>query len=952
MSSNVKNKFIKTIILILAFFSTLSILSAQQTGKITGKIIDAKSGETVVGVTVRVSAGSPQYATQTDLDGVYFLENVPIGIYKLEITYVGYAKKFVEDVKVRTNAATVTDISISEEATILATSNGEGVVVTAKRKQETVNAILTLQKNNIAVSDGISGEAIKRSPDRSTAEVLKRVSGVTIQDNKFPIIRGLSDRYNLALVNGALLPSTETEKRAFSFDMFPSALIDNILVNKTATPDMPGDFAGGLIQLVTKDIPDENFINLQVSSGVNTNTQGNPFFASSLKGSTDWLGIDGTTRALPKDITSVQNFVSSTPADLAKYSTVFKNDWGYEQQTAMPNLGVQFSSGWSKKLGEQQRLGAILGVTYNRQQRIMNVERSNYSTRQINDDYDDTRYSTSFLNGVLFNLSYKLNDRNKITFKNNFNISTEDVFLSRVGKNYITEEDDKSNLSRYRAAKLFSTQVTGDHIFGESDKIKLKWIASYNNVQRDMPNQRQMRYNKNFSASDDEYLASIPGVPSPTNSGKLYSTLNESTWNFNADVSYPINKTNSVRLGGGYLWRERDFTARVFGITSRTGGNFSELLRILKLPQDKIFDPSNISQSTIFYREITSGNDSYTADTKIASAFAMYDGKLTDKLRAIAGVRYESYPIYLKSKVNNADLTIDETFNAFMPSVNLIYGLTEKSNLRFSGAKTVSRPELRELSPFSFFDYERNRSIIGNPNLKPADVFNLDLRYELFPTGGQVLSVSAFYKYFKNPIEEFYNTTGINTFTVNFANGTSAQNFGVEFEARKNLSFIKENNIFSNLTLFSNLAYINSEVTLGETGKAEDRRALQGQSNYIINGGLQYSNPENGWGGTVLFNQIGRRISEVGGNDQTSEPHIYEAPRALLDFQLSKKLLKENGLEWAEIRFNISDILNRPVVFYQDFNQNGKFDNDATSDNLIERRRVGTNFSVTFNYKF
>lgn len=951
MYYNVKNKFIKTITLLFCIFSAVSFLSAQQTGKITGKIIDAKSGETVVGVTVRVSAGTPQYATQTDLDGVYYFENIPIGVYKLEVSYVGYAKKIVEEVTVKAAAATLTDISISEESTLLATNSGEGVIVTAKRKQESVNAILTLQKNNIAVSDGLSGEAIKRSPDRNTAEVLRRVSGVTIQDNKFPIIRGLSDRYNLALVNGALLPSTETEKRAFSFDMFPSSLIDNILVNKTATPDMYGDFAGGLIQLVTKDIPDENFVNLQVSSGINSNTQGNPFISSTIKGSNDWLGIDGGARALPSNITTTNNFVTGTPSELAQYSTEFTNDWAYQQKNAQPNLGLQFSTGWSKKLGEQARLGAILGVTYNRSQRITNIERSNFSIRQMNDDYDDVRYSTNYLNGVLFNLSYKINDNNKISLKNNLNISTDDLFLTRTGKNFITEEDDRSNLARYRSAQLFNSQLSGDHVFGESSKIKLKWIAAYNNVKRDMPNQRQMRYNKNFSYSDDEYLASIPSVPSPTNSGKLYSGLNEATFNANVDISYPLSKSSSVRVGGGYLQRERDFSARIFGIVSRTGGNFSELQRILKLPQDQIFDAKNISENTIFYREATSGNDKYNAETKIISAFGMYDGKLTEKLRAVAGVRFESYPLLLTSQVNNTPLKIDETFNAFMPSVNLIYSLTEKSNLRLSGAKTVSRPELRELSPFSFFDYERNRSVVGNPNLKPADVYNLDLRYELFPSGGQVLSVSAFYKYFKNPIEEFYNTTGINTFTVNFSNGVSAQNFGVELETRKNLAFIKDNNLFNSLTVFTNLAYINSEVTLGETGKAEDRRALQGQSGYIINGGLQYSNPDNGWGGTILFNQIGRRISEVG-NDQSSEPHIYEAPRALLDFQLSKKFLKENGVDWAEIRFNISDILNRPVVFYQDFNQNGKFDTDGTSDNLIERRRVGTNYSVTFNYKF
>lgn len=933
------------------FFLSLAILSAQQVGKISGKVLDSKTGETILGATVRLYAIVPQVATQTDLDGIYMIDNVPIGLYSLEVTYVGYAKKIIQEVIIKPNEATVTDISLAEETFLLGGKDGEGVVVTAKRKQETVNAILTLQRNNIAVSDGISGEAIKRSPDRSTGEVLRRVSGVTIQDNKFPVVRGLSDRYNLALVNGSLLPSTETEKRAFSFDMFPSALVDNILVNKTATADMPGDFSGGLIQLVTKDIPEENFTNLQISSGINSNTQGKPFSASLLRGSLDWLGLDNNTRALPSAIPSVKDFTNGSPGELVKYSAGFKNDWGYESQTAQPNVGVQFSTGWSKKLDETQRLGMVLGLTYSRQQRTTNFKRGNFALRQQQNDYEDLRHTTNYLNGALFNMAYKINDYNKIYFKNTFNISTDDHFLTRTGSNFVTEESERSNLARYRSSQLLSSQLAGEHALGESKRLKAKWIGAFNYVNRAVPNQRQMFYTQNISATDDRYYASVPTLPSPNYAGKFFSSLDEITLNTQVDLTYTISKNSNLRGGLSYLWRDRTFDARVFGIVAPRG--FTSLTApLFELTQSEIFTYNNFGTDTYYYKEFTDGSYSYTATTQTNAAFVMYDGKLSSKLRAIAGVRFESYPIQLNSESNAQPLTIKETFNAWLPSLNFIYSLTEKSNLRLSATQTLSRPELRELSPFSYFDLERNRSVRGNPKLVPTDIYNFDLRYELFPTGGQVISASAFYKYFINPIEERYSSTGVGSLAVDFANGKSARNFGVELEIRKNLGFIAASSAWlEDLTVFSNLAYINSEVAFGEAAAGQERRALQGQSNYIANVGLQYTHPENGWGATVLFNQIGRRISEVGEDENT--PHIYEAPRPLLDFQISKKLFRANKTEWGEIRFNVADILNRPLNFYQDFNLNGKFDKDAgVSDNLIEQRILGTNYNLTFNYKF
>ena len=384
--------------------------------------------------------------------------------------------------------------------------------------------------------------------------------------------------------------------------------------------------------------------------------------------------------------------------------------------------------------------------------------------------------------------------------------------------------------------------------------------------------------------------------------------------------------------------KDRSFNARVLGYS----GDADEISGLLV---GEIFDAANINPNTIKLKETTDKSDSYTAGATLGAAYMMADQQLSSKVRLVGGVRFERYNQHLNSfyvKSSNP-VVVDTTFLDVLPSLNLTYALNEKSNLRFSASQTVARPNFREIAPFAFYDFLLDAAIIGNPKLTRTQIVNLDVKYELFPGLNQTISASAFYKRFKNPIEQIYNNSqGAGTRTFLFENAPSAQNFGVEMEFRfKGNSFVKNWKTAENFTLFSNFAYIYSEVDQSNLPGAIVR-GLQGQSPYIINTGLTFAEPTGKFSSTLMVNRIGRRIWAVG---QDQYKLTYEAPRTVLDLQLTQKVWKK-----GEIKLNFGDILNQAQVFYQDQDENGKY--NAEQDTKFLGSRFGRNISFSFAYTF
>jgi len=923
------------------FFSLISLFFTQifaQKSTLSGIMTDEVTAEPLIGASISYMQDGSPVGTVSDWDGSYLLENIPAGAVQFIVRYTGYQPDTL-NLTFTAGEQKQADIKLATAVETLA-----GVLVVGKVDRSAAAALQLLQQRSPAMLTGIASRDIERSPDRTTGDVLKRVSGTTVQDNKFVIVRGLADRYNTALLNGLYLPSTEPDRKAFAFDLFPSAMVSNLLIFKTATPDLPGEFAGGVVQVNTKEVPDEPFFKIALGTSYNSQSTFEPYqFYSGSK--TDILGYDNGSRDLPTGVTKEGLTNIDTRYDVSR---LVKNDWQVNSYESMrPGLNMQLSG--ATRVG--RNFGVMGAFTYNNTPRIVNHVRADYNVgpnlpeNQLYKN-QDTQYRKDVSMGGMLNLTYKVSDNFKIGLNNLVSFDGQDQFVFRFGEEYEQQRFTNAYSFWYESTRLVINQlITESDLNGKG--LKLKAAVSYNNIYRNTPSLRRMTYTRTFDAEEGQgFDAYIPfsAAPSPNYAGRFYSAQTEESINGNVDLKIPYRigaSENQIKIGAFGENRDRAFDARVLGYTVARNNKFD--YNLLKLPIQSLFEEENISESGFVLRESTNPNDSYEAGGKTIGGYAMVEQMIGPKLRVIAGARVENFSqSLLTSTFGGMPIDFEREVTDVLPSLNLSYALTEKSNLRFAASQTVSRPNFRELAPFSFYDFNLSLAVIGNPDLERAKITNLDLKYELFASAGEAISISTFYKYFQNPIEQFYEVLGSGTRNINFKNAKQAVNYGAELEFRMKLGRVAD--VLSNFYVFANLAYISSEidVSVDPSTQLNGNRPLQGQSPYILNGGIAYSNPTIGFDATVLFNRIGRRIWLVGSNSYLD---TYENPRNLFDLQFAKRVFK-NG----EIKLNISDILNNEFVYYQDQNDNGKY--DKVEDTKILSSKVGTNVSMTLSYKF
>ena len=921
--------------IITVLFVIISVTVFAQTGKISGKISDKKTGETLIGVTVKIKGTTK--GSSTDVEGRYVIGGLAVGKYAIEASYIGYTTKSITDVEVKDGATTVIDLIMDD-------SNDQKlneVVITASVKKESINTLYANQKSSISISSGISAELIRKSPDRNTSDVLKRVSGASIQDNKFIIVRGLSDRYNSAMLNNAVLPNTEVDKKAFSFDILPSNMIDAIVVNKTASADIPGDFSGGVVQVTTKDFPDNPFLNFSLGTSYNTQSAFKDFQRAS--GSKNGVfGSYNKDRNIPGSFPSRAEYLALPVENRVALSKQFANNWGYENVKSILGPAFQGNYGTTKVFKNDSKFGTVLSLSYRYDERLKQSDQKAYTGEALGDQFSDNIYNYNTNIGALANFAYSWGS-NKIALKNIYNRVLENQFVSRLGV-----DDSQSKFLRSAdyvlQRSLISNQLSGNHVLSAASKIKLDWNLNFANTDRKEPGFKRMDYQQE-SSTGGFTIANVPssGQASPNLGGNFNSKLNENLYGGAFDITVPVKwfqDNNKIKFGYFGQYRTRDFAARVIGFVR--SGTFDNSL--LSRPQDQIFAPENIKENGFVLNEITNGTDAYNANSFLNAGYAMFDGYLTEKLRLGIGARLESYNQKLNSTDNSSNpLAVDTTYINVLPSANLIYNLTEKANIRLSASQTVGRPEFREIAPFSFYDFNKNATVLGNPNLKQSKTTNFDLGYAVYPSSGQVFSVSAFYKEFELPIEQTLQI-GTSGRTFGYTNSKSATLYGVEMEFRRPLDFIGEQ--FNNFTFSTNASYLKSEVNVKKTINKTGKRPLQGQSPYLINAGLMYnSKKENSTGVSLLYNRIGKRIWAVG---NVQDPDIYENPRNVLDLQLSQKFAKSR----VEVKLNYSDILNNKAIYYQKgkgTDPNAAF--DPKKDNVNISERFGSTFSLNVSYK-
>jgi TonB-dependent receptor len=932
------------------------LVFAQGTGKIAGTVTDGKTGETLIGVSVKL-AGTNK-GVGTDVDGKYVLGGLAPGKHTIEISYISYATKRITDVEVKANVVTSLNVVMEEASSTL-----KQVIITGSFKQESVNALYAQQKNSPSISDGISSDVIKKSPDRNTGEVLKRVSGASVQDNKFIIVRGLSDRYNSAMINNSPMPSSEPDRKTFSFDVIPSNLIDNVVISKTATPDLPGDFSGGAVQIKTKDFPEVRSFELNLGVGYNTVSTFKDFYGNS-RPAINYLGFAGGDAKLPASFpSSKERYLQQPIARRIELSKQFKNTWGINRLgSALPSQSLQLIYGNSYRLANEGKLGFIASVTYRSAETISNEIRNDYNeVTESNQglplfEYTDKYYNFNASLGVLANIAYTKGST-KIALKNIYNQSYDESYLNRNGL-YDVQSLQRVSQQEINEKSMLNSVLEGEHQLSSGNKSKLNWNLSFSQITNDQPDLRRLTYSKLITAPADEpYQAQVQRGATPSTAGRFFSELSENIYGAAVNYSLPVellDNTQTLKVGLLKQYKDRNVNARVLGYVDNTS-SADEARALLTLPQDQLFDPANIAVDKIFIDDITNPSNNYDGSGDLNAGYAMLTGTLAKKIKATVGLRVENYIEKLNTRTNAGKLDIENNYLDFLPSANLTFELTPKANLRASYSNTVARAQFRELAPFSFYDFVTGMVKIGNENIKRTKISNADLRYEFYPTAGQLISVSAFYKYLTNPIENnIISGSTAASKSMSYINAPNAFIAGAEFEVRHDLGFINESSGFLKRLIYSaNAAYIKSEVDFGAASiTIKNKRPLQGQSPYLINTGFQYSTEKSGWQGSILYNRIGRRIAVVGfgrnidGEFLADYPDIYEAPRNLLDFQISKRIIKQR----AELKLNVSNILDSDARFYQDVNDDGKY--AMANDQLINSVQFGRSFSLSFSYKF
>jgi TonB-dependent receptor len=548
--------------------------------------------------------------------------------------------------------------------------------------------------------------------------------------------------------------------------------------------------------------------------------------------------------------------------------------------------------------------------------------------------FDNTQYKFTTNVGALANFTY-MKGNNKYSFKNIYNKVFDESYLERSGRNLNNLNEIRLNSNELTQKSLLNSQIEGSHSVTDRE-IKINWNINYASIISSQPDLRTIFYNRPLDAAPDVAYTMVD-----RNSRRFFSELAEDNYggSFSASVPFKLfDQKQSLKVGALTLMKQRNFDARIFNYTKSRFTNSDSLLTLSK---DEIFAEENISENGFVLSEFTNNSDNYFATSMLNAGYIMFDNQFSKKIKLNWGVRVESFVQNMDAvDATSNKVKADNTYLDVLPSMNFTYELNEKTNLRLSGSKTVSRPEFRELAPFEFYDFTSNSSLAGNPDLKRSENYNIDTRIEHYPSSGEAITFTFFYKHFINPIEQIVNSSSnADLRRLTYGNAVKAKSSGIEIEFRKKLNFISSGSIFDNITFYTNAAYISSEVDLLNQGGI--KRALQGQSPYLINSGLQYNSSDNLYSVSLLYNRVGERIATVGFQGY---PDIYENARNLVDMQISKKIMKRK----AELKLNISDIFNQRQIFYQNMDANLAF-NEST-DRIINDVKFGTTISIGFSY--
>lgn len=933
--------------LIIAVGMILIILMSKQldaqsyNGIINGIVSSSESGQPLIGA--RVSIVGTSRGAVTKIDGSYRISDVEPGIYSLQYNYIGFSKLVITGIEVRPGEITQLNCALKEDAIVK-----EEIVITARSNKSAEAVLLKNRQNSQSFSDAIGAEQISRGGAGDAAEAINKVTGATTASGKHVYIRGLGDRYSSTQLNGAQLPSADPDKKSVHLDLFPSSMIENITTIKTASPDRPGDFTGGTVDISTKSFPDRFNMNASVSGTYNTLVSGGSMLTMQ-NSSSDWLGKDDGQRAVPN---SVRQTLSKSGGEIPSLSEVYRDA---EKATLLNDLSNSFSkemvpstgvvpmnSSFSLSTGDRldvmgEDFGFLASLSHSSGSKVYNKGAKNFyslpgnasEASGLSQDVssNDSRSVQEVAWGGMVNLAYDINQNNRISANYMYSQAGESEARYQSGQdvNYGFDLTYETRVLHYTERNINASQLSGEHKIAALLNSTLQWQTSLSKNTQYEPDLRF--FTSDYSIDDDgnkqyDIDGSLYKYPS-----RYFRDLSENLFSARVDWELPLKEALDfpikVKVGANYSQKDRMFREERFDFNQnkksdefrKTGdvadlmNNHTGIIDEKTLPNEQ---SAYIMGNYIMYYGPEAA--SYDGAQNVSASYAMVDFNILPSLRIVAGARYETTLLKVSSlDTSNSVGRLD--IGDFLPSANLIYTINSKMNLRAAYGKTLARPSFREFASYSSFEYVGGFTLVGNNSLQRSLINNFDLRWEWFMNPGEIISASAFYKDFTNPIER--SIINVNR-EVQYKNVSEASLYGLEFEFRKNLKFLHSD--LHHFQLGANLTLVRSEVAVSAAElaimqsydeNAKATRELQGQSPYVVNFDFSYINEESGTSASLYYNIFGSRLAAVslGGT-----PDIYEASRPELNLTVSQRI-------FDNLRFKLAakNILNSPFEQYQEF---------------------------------
>ncbi|KKX48121.1 TonB-dependent receptor [Sphingobacterium sp. IITKGP-BTPF85] len=805
-------------------YITLVKKPIQQVGRISGKVIDDR-GQLLANASIKLVGTNK--STQSSIDGSYILTAVS-GTYVLEVSYLSYQTQRIEGVKIEDGQRTALNIAMKTQ-----TSKLETAVVSVSFKKASVAGLYAAQKNAASVTDGISAEQIARTPDNDMGQVLKRVTGVTTVNNRNVIVRGMSDRYNQAMLDGVVLPSTSQNRRDFSFDIIPTEMVSSVVVNKTATPDVSAEFSGGQVSVNTLDIPDKDFTTIQYGIGGNSRTTGKDFYRLGERHTSEYFGFFDKSSKMPEGIKTWQwnnramqldappGYILTDPelnntplnpteyGDAVKYNDLdaiaqskrFNNDALRQYKyKAYPNQNMRFSLGRVYQLSNGHRLGFVASANFRNEQNtlpfnnVRNSTKGNYmDSLGVGDNGAGTSYRFNSNGGLMANIGWQ-GQGFKVSLKNMYARTYSDIYNESIQKPY-NDSNPEVNKLIYQLPEAMSLQQ--HQLVGEYQlpwEIKAEGMFTVNKIKQQILDERKLSYRITTTIDNIPYFQT-PGLMTHSSSSvagvfkdsRRWTNIDETDYNWSAAFSRKLGMNTSlptlVKLGYQAWSKKRALDVFNFVPWTRSWaeGTTNQLPPQIDMPYDQLFNVDHIGNGNgqaYYYADAIGGGRFYDGKMASQAVYVMADQKLWNKLRLVYGVRAEHFNLNSKQEelykrtyqdepdpndVQRYRFGVKENNWRFLPSINATYNVTADFNIRGSYSRTVIRPDFREVGMFAMYDFELDGYVYGE-HVQSTLIDNMDLRFEWYPSPGEIVSITGYYKYLDKPIELVHSDGNAYTF--------------------------------------------------------------------------------------------------------------------------------------------------------------------------------------------